>query len=74
MTFTWKKTAGATGYIVYRKTNNGAWTALRATSSTTCKDTTAKKGVKYTYTVRAYRKTNTGNVYSAYNAKGISVK
>ena len=74
VTFTWKKTAGATGYIVYRKTNNGAWTALRATSSTTCKDTTAKKGVKYTYTVRAYRKTNTGNVYSAYNAKGISVK
>ena len=74
VTFTWKKTAGATGYIVYRKTNNGAWTALRATSSTTCKDTTAQKGVKYTYTVRAYRKTNTGNVYSAYNAKGISVK
>lgn len=74
VTFTWKKTVGATGYIVYRKTNNGAWTALRATSSTTCKDTTAKKGVKYTYTVRAYRKTNTGNVYSAYNAKGISVK
>lgn len=74
VTFTWKKTAGATGYVVYRKVNNGAWRAVMATSSTTYKDTTAKKGVKYTYTARAYRKTSAGNVYGAYDAKGISVK
>ncbi len=74
VTFRWKKTAGATGYIVYRKANNGSWRALCATNNVSYKDTVAKKGVKYTYTVRAYRKTSIGNVYSSYNAKGISVK
>ena len=74
VTFRWKKTAGATGYIVYRKANNGSWRALYATNNVSYKDTVAKKGVKYTYTVRAYRKTSIGNVYSSYNAKGISVK
>ena len=74
VTFRWKKTAGATGYIVYRKANNGSWRALYATNTVSYKDTVAKKGVKYTYTVRAYRKTSIGNVYSSYNAKGISVK
>ena len=74
VTFRWKKTAGATGYIVYRKANKGSWRALCATNNVSYKDTVAKKGVKYTYTVRAYRKTSIGNVYSSYNAKGISVK
>ena len=75
VTFTWKKTAGANGYVVYRKANNGAWrTAAKVTKGTTYKDTTAKKGVKYTYTVRALRKSGATSVYSDYNAKGISVK
>ena len=73
--FTWNKTAGANGYLVYRKVNNGAWRAVaKVTKGTTYKDTTAKKGAKYTYTVRALRKSGTTNVYSDYNAKGISVK
>lgn len=75
VTFTWKKTAGANGYVVYRKANNGAWrAAAKVTKGTTYKDTTAKKGVKYTYTVRALRKSGATSVYSDYNAKGISVK
>lgn len=75
VTFTWKKTAGANGYVVYRKANNGAWrVAAKVTKGTTYKDTTAKKGVKYTYTVRALRKSGATSVYSGYNAKGISVK
>ena len=75
VTFTWKKTAGATGYAVYRKANNGTWRAVaRVTKGTTYKDSTAKKGVKYTYTVRAFRKSGAANIYSDYNAKGISVK
>ena len=73
--FTWNKTAGANGYVVYRKVNNGEWRAVaKVTKGTTYKDTTAKKGAKYTYTVRALRKSGTTNVYSDYNAKGISVK
>ena len=75
VTFTWKKTAGANGYVVYRKANNGAWrAAAKVTKGTIYKDTTAKKGVKYTYTVRALRKSGATSVYSDYNAKGISVK
>lgn len=74
--FKWKKTAGANnGYVVYRKANNGEWrAAAKVTKGTTYKDTTAKKGVKYTYTVRALRKSGTTSIYSTYNAKGISVK
>lgn len=73
--FTWNKTAGANGYLVYRKVNNGAWRAVaKVTKGTTYKDTTAKKGAKYTYTVRALRKSGTASIYSDYNAKGISVK
>lgn len=73
--FTWNKTAGANGYVVYRKVNNGEWRAVaKVTKGTTYKDTAAKKGAKYTYTVRALRKSGTTNVYSDYNAKGISVK
>lgn len=73
--FTWNKTAGANGYLVYRKVNNGAWRAVaKVTKGTTYKDTTAKKGAKYTYTVRALRKSGATSIYSDYNAKGISVK
>lgn len=73
--FTWNKTAGANGYLVYRKVNNGAWRAVaKVTKGTTYKDTTAKKGAKYTYTVRALRKSGTASIYSDYNAKGISFK
>ena len=75
VTFTWNKTAGADGYVVYRKVNNGAWRAVaKVTKGTIYRDTTAQKGVKYTYTVRAFRKSGTANIYSDYNAKGISAK
>lgn len=74
VTFRWNKTAGADGYVVYRKANNGRLVVVAKVKGTTYKDTKAKKGVKYTYTARAYRKSSAGTVYSTYNKKGLSVK
>lgn len=75
VTFTWNKTAGATGYVVYRKANNGAWKVVKkVTTGTVYKDTAVKKNVKYTYTVRAFRKSGIVNIYSDYDKKGLSVK
>ena len=54
----WGKITGASGYIVYRRTYaNGkwsGWTAIKTTTAVSFTDTTAKKGVTYQYTVRAY--------------------
>jgi len=55
---TWGKITGATGYIVYRRTyTNGKWSGwqqVKITTGLSFTDTTAKKGVTYQYTVRAY--------------------
>ena len=67
---TWKKTAGADYYDVYRKTAKTSWKKLSRTSSTSYTDKTAKSGTTYTYTVRAVN--NAGS--SEYNKAGVSVK
>ncbi len=72
ITLKWTQSKGATGYIVYRKTTGG-WSkvaTVKGTSKVTYLDKTAKKGVTYKYTVRAYYGTST----SAYNTKGIACK
>lgn len=73
ITVNWGKVSGATGYIIYRKTGSGGWkTVGKVTSGSTLKyvDKTAKKGVTYTYTIRAYN----GNYKSYYNTKGLTIK
>lgn len=66
---TWSKVTGATGYYVYRKTENGKWEYIGRTTNTYFKDADVKNNKKYTYTVRAYN----GNYFSSYNIKGKSV-
>ena len=76
-TLSWKKVDGANGYVVYRKTNNGRWQIIKKItkgSTTSFTDTKLSKDKKYTYTVRAYRTVGKKNVYSGYNAKGLTVK
>lgn len=73
ITTKWGKVTGATGYIVYRKTGSGGWTkiaTIKKNSTVSYLDKTAKKGVTYKYTVRAYY----GSYNSAYNTSGLSCK
>lgn len=57
ITVKWNKTAGASGYIVYRKGTGGSWTRIadvKSGSATSYTDNTASSGSTYSYTVRAY--------------------
>ena len=76
-TLTWNKVDGAKGYVVYRKTNNGSWKAVKRITKgnvTSFTDTKLSKGKKYTYTVRAFCTVDKKNVYSGYDKKGLTVK
>jgi fibronectin type 3 domain-containing protein len=70
---TWKKSAGAAKYRVLRKTGKGKWVKVGDTTKLTFVDKKAKKGVKYTYTVRCVTK-NGKSFTSGYNTKGLSIK
>ncbi len=72
----WKSVSGVDGYQVYRKTKNGSWKVIGTVSSkaTSYTDKTAKKGVTYYYTVRAYNNNKGSKVLGFYDTKGKSVK
>lgn len=50
----WSAVKGATKYEVLRKTDTTSWKSVGFTAKTSGLDKTAKEGVIYTYTVRAY--------------------
>lgn len=66
----WNSVYGAGSYQVYRKVGNGGWQYIGTTNSTTFTDKNVKKGVYYTYTVRA----KYNNVLSYYNTTGLKIK
>ena len=76
----WKKTSGATNYIVYyRKHGTSKWTKLATTKSTSSSYThtsSSKKpiivGQEYDYTVKAYNSKTKKS--GKYNTKGLTVK
>ncbi len=73
ITVTINKVDGAKGYDIYRKTGNSGWVKIARVNSARSNgylDKSTKKGVKYTYTIRAFN----GTSRSYYNTKGISVK
>lgn len=73
---TWTKKAGASGYIVYRKTGKTDWQRVgtAAASAVSFTDKKVVTGTKYTYTVQAYRTVNKKNVKGTYDQKGVSAK
>ncbi|MCL2655790.1 MAG: hypothetical protein FWD65_08930 [Coriobacteriia bacterium] len=73
---TWSGSKNADGYYVYRKSGSSAWVRVAnvGTTARSWVDATTKKGVTYTYTVRAWDKTGTVTSVSSYNATGVSFK
>ena len=68
----WGKVTGAVNYKVYRKTGNESWTAIGTTTGTNFVDKTAKKGTKYTYTVRCISEDGK-SFTSGYDSTGKSI-
>ncbi|MBQ7116325.1 MAG: InlB B-repeat-containing protein [Clostridia bacterium] len=70
----WSEVEGAEGYKVYRKTADGSYKLLstvKGVSNLSYTDSSAYKGTKYTYKVKAYK----SKTYSAYsNTKTITDK
>jgi fibronectin type 3 domain-containing protein len=68
VTVKWGKVTGATGYYVYRRlATTDSWVKIKTiTSATTLsfKDTTAEKGKKYFYTVKAYDESGYSSHYA----------
>ncbi len=70
--FSWKPISNVEGYIVCRKEGNGSWkriAKLSGASKSSYVDKDLKPGVKYTYTVKAYK----SGVYSYYNESGLPI-
>ena len=66
----WKKVKGAKGYVIYRSTKKSkGYKKIKTVSSKTSKFTNKKlkKGKKYYYKVRAYKKSGKKKIYSAYS-------
>ena len=71
----WSKVAGATGYIVYRKTGKESWSRvadIKSGSTVSYTDKTAKSGTTYTYTVRAYSGSTMGDWSSTKTVKRLA--
>ena len=71
----WSKVTGATGYIVYRKTGTGSWSRvadIKSGSTVSYTDKTAKSGMTYTYTVRAYSGSTMGDWSSTKTIKRLA--
>lgn len=68
----WSAQKKASGYRIYRKTAGGSWKVIKditKPTTTSYVDKTAKKGITYTYCVRAYVKEPYGRLYSKYVSK-----
>ena len=68
----WSKVTGADKYYVYRSTNGKDYTILIKTTKTSVTNTSAKKGTKYYYKVKAICSANT-NANSAFSTV-VSIK
>ena len=72
ITVRWEAEKGASGYYVYRRVGSGAWERIaKVSGKDTVKyvDKTAKKGVTYTYTVKAYSGSYTSKTESGIKCK-----
>lgn len=66
VTLKWNKTTGASGYEVYRKSGNSGYSKVKTTTALSYKDNTVEPNTKYTYAVRAYKKSGSSVFRSLY--------
>lgn len=66
VTLKWNKTTGASGYEVYRKSGNSGYSKLDATTALSYTDKNVEPSTKYTYAVRAYKKSGKTTFRSLY--------
>ncbi len=65
----WKSTSSKAKYTIMRKEGDGKWKTIKTNySGTSYKDTTAKSGKSYTYSVKAVISTSYGKATSSYYA------
>lgn len=73
---TWKKVDGVSGYYVYRKADGEKYfkqiAEVNGNKTFTSTDLSATTGVKYQYTVRAYRNRNGKSYAGLYDSKGVT--
>ena len=74
-TLRWNRINNVRNYILYRKTNSGKYTKIKTlnANATSYKDTKITMGNKYSYVIRASRKTSSGSIYSP-ASKAATVK
>ena len=74
-TLRWNRVKNSQNYILYRKTNSGKYVKLKTLNANTTayKDTKITIGNKYSYVIRASRKTSSGYIYSP-TSKAVTVK
>lgn len=74
-TLRWNRINNARSYILYRKTNSGKYAKIKTlnANTTSYKDTKITIGNKYSYVIRASRKTSSGYIYSP-TSKAVTVK
>ncbi|MDR1042607.1 MAG: leucine-rich repeat protein [Clostridiales Family XIII bacterium] len=64
----WKKTAGATNYEVWRKAGKSAWKKVKTTTKRSLVQKNLTRGKTYSYRIRAYKTVGKAKSYSPYSA------
>ena len=74
----WKKVSGASGYVIYQKKSSGSYKKIKTVTSGKTTSYTKKKlsnKTKYSYKIRAYKKSGSEKIYSKYsNVKSVYTK
>ena len=73
VTVSWESVQNADGYTVYKQVGNGAWSAIKDTSTAKYTDTDVKSETVYSYTVVPYKVVNGKKMYGNYLYNGIEV-
>lgn len=72
---TWKRSAGATGYVIYKKSGSGSYkkiATVKESQTLNYTDEKVKNTGKYTYRIRAYKRANGSSAYGAFS-KGKTI-